>query len=328
MKILCKLKYGSHLYGCNTSTSDIDFKGIYLPTLNDYLLENVKKSINNSNKISNTLKNQAGDVDEEYYSLNYFIKLALEGDTTTIDMLHSPNGWEDITSDVWEELKSKRHLFYSKNLKSYIGYCRKQAARYSCRGSRLDAAKQVIDFCNDQILIQGGKYKLGNYILTDNHLDIPQNNYSKITTVIKVDDQIDWQYSYYHILEKHFSFNDTLESLLKSTIKFYEAYGARAKLAANNSGIDWKSIHHAFRAGLQMKEILETKNLLYPLKDAEFLVNIKKGKYHFINDGISKKLDDLVDEVKILSDSSGFQETADNEYWEHWLLETIKNNIY
>jgi predicted nucleotidyltransferase len=38
MKILCKLKYGSHLYGCNTPTSDIDFKGIYLPSLNDYLL--------------------------------------------------------------------------------------------------------------------------------------------------------------------------------------------------------------------------------------------------------------------------------------------------
>ena len=34
-----KCKHGSHLYGLNTPNSDIDYKGIFMPDLNELLLE-------------------------------------------------------------------------------------------------------------------------------------------------------------------------------------------------------------------------------------------------------------------------------------------------
>ena len=100
-----------------------------------------------------------------------------------------------------------------------------------------------------------------------------------------------------------------------------DTYGERAKLAKENMGIDWKAIHHAFRAGLQLKEIYQTGDLIYPLKDSNFLLDIKQGKYHYQNDDIAIKLDDLIDEIELLAEKSSLPKEVDKEFWNNWLLD-------
>lgn len=39
------MKFGSHLYGLNTPTSDVDYKGIFMPTLEELLLNSFPKTI-------------------------------------------------------------------------------------------------------------------------------------------------------------------------------------------------------------------------------------------------------------------------------------------
>lgn len=75
--------HGSHLYGLNTENSDLDYKGIYLPSLNNYLLQTVQKTIQHSTG-SQTSRNTKEDIDSQMFSLNYFIELALRGDTYAI----------------------------------------------------------------------------------------------------------------------------------------------------------------------------------------------------------------------------------------------------
>ena len=48
MKIIVKMKFGAHLYGTATPDSDMDYKGIFLPTKEELLLGRVPKSYNYS----------------------------------------------------------------------------------------------------------------------------------------------------------------------------------------------------------------------------------------------------------------------------------------
>jgi len=150
MNTIVKLKFGSHLYGTNTPESDIDYKGVFLPTIDEIFLNRIPKSINtNSKKSGATSKNTKDDIDCEIYSLHYFIQLACEGQTVALDMLYAPNNMIIEKSKVWDEIVKNRSKFNTKNLKAFVSYARKQAAKYSCRGSRLNTIEKIL-----QILIK------------------------------------------------------------------------------------------------------------------------------------------------------------------------------
>ena len=59
-------------------------------------------------------------------ALHYFIKLASEGQTVALDMLHAPKEMLLKTSDIWEELTANKDKFYTKNLKTFISYARRK----------------------------------------------------------------------------------------------------------------------------------------------------------------------------------------------------------
>ena len=86
---IVKMKFGSHLYGTATPDSDLDYKGVFLPTKEQIYLGNIPKSNSHSTKQTSIegVKNSNDDVDTEIYSLHYFIKLACEGQTVALDML-------------------------------------------------------------------------------------------------------------------------------------------------------------------------------------------------------------------------------------------------
>lgn len=367
MKVICKMLFGSTLYGTKTLNSDTDYKSIYIPTLEEYLLQSVRKTIEKNTNQSSS-KNLKEDVDHQFISLNYFIDQCLEGQTYALDMLHAPSGWEEITSPIWEDLKSKRHLFYTKDLKSYMGYLKKQVAKYSIKGSRLDTAEKIIKWCKTSILQnsitpqtsfnsylkiigypnpcadpssiphiyesyeiakKSGKthlkgLKIGSVIKSLPNLQhvqkIENGMFDDYSTLI-VDDSS----SYIEILEKKFEYTSYVENILESISKYYKGYGDRARLAQENQMIDWKAVSHAFRAAFQLKEILETGTLQYPLKEFQFLIDLKTMKYHWVEDQIPEKLDLLVRDIQILSSSSPFPEKPDSSYWKSWLLETLKS---
>jgi predicted nucleotidyltransferase len=142
-KEIVRMEFGSTLYGTSTPSSDTDYKGVYLVPLNNVLLGKVPKSKSN-NTGNDSSKNTADDIDIEIYSLHYFIKLACEGQTVALDMLHAPLDFVEHYTDEWKFIVDNRDKFYTKNLKAFVGYARKQAAKYSCRGSRLNTIDQVL----------------------------------------------------------------------------------------------------------------------------------------------------------------------------------------
>ena len=126
MLTIVEMVFGSHLYGTATPASDRDFKGVVVPDLAQVLLQRVDKSLHDSTKTGDG-KNRPEDIDRERYSLQYFVELACAGETVALDMLHAPRAMALEAHDIWWDLVAKRELFYTKSLKAFVGYARKQA---------------------------------------------------------------------------------------------------------------------------------------------------------------------------------------------------------
>ena len=133
MNLIVKMKFGAHLYGTATSDSDDDYKGIFMPTKDEVLLCRIPKSHSHSTGKEES-KNTKDDIDFEIYSFHYFIKLACDGQTVAMDMLHAPEEMILQSSNIWKEILKNRHTFYTKNLKSFIDYARRQASKYGIKG--------------------------------------------------------------------------------------------------------------------------------------------------------------------------------------------------
>jgi len=312
LKLKVKMVFGSHLYGTSSEESDTDYKGLFVPPIEDCILNKIPKSFNSTT--GGEGKNNKDDIDEEYFSLQQFIKLAKQGEMIVIDMLHAPDDMLLETSDLWKFLRANRSKFYSKNLAGYLGYIRKQTAKYCVKGSRLSAMKEVIG------VIQGTVFEPRQPKMIDVWNDLPINEYCYMEKNKRSQEE------QYTVCGK--SLQPTMATDYATSIiqKMYDRYGNRAKMGESNEGIDWKAISHAFRAGYQLKEIYETGDLIYPLKDAQFIKDVKYGKYHFKNDNIGEKLDSILDDINESVLKSDLPEKIDTKWLDSLILDYYKKN--
>jgi hypothetical protein len=298
------MKFGSHLYGLNTPTSDVDYKGIFIPTLEELLLNSFPKTIVTSTGPEHA-KNDANDVDTEVVSLPQFIKHACQGETYAIDMLHCAR--PEFATPVWDELVANRTQFYSKNLKAFVGYVKQQAAKYGVKGSRLADIKQAIDSLAklDQNLILGevkDQVYFGEYA----------------EWKVKPNPSVGHDNEFYMVNAKMYQSTNTVLYTIERLQQMYDGYGHRAKLAEQNEGVDWKAMSHALRAGYQARDIYKYGDFVYPLAETNFLKQVKQGKLDFAQ--VGSELERLVAEIENLSENSNLPEHVDTEFWDKWLL--------
>ena len=301
-----KCIFGSHLYGCDTPESDKDYKGIYLPNIEDCILNKILKNFSKTSGDDRS-KNTKEDIDEEIYSLQYFIELACEGQTIALDMIHCNDECLIENSDIWEEIRKNRNKFYTKNLKAFVSYCRTQSAKYGIKGSRLNTSQEVLNFLNT--------YKGKSYKLQDVWDKLPSLEHTYI-----LDDPKNKDIKLYQVCGKKFQSTSKIDYIIPILEKFYSDYGERARLAKENKNIDWKSLSHAIRAALQTKEILTTMDLVFPLKDAKLLLDVKQGELDYTTE-VAPMLERLMDEVEELSKLSTLPEKVDRKFWDNFIVD-------
>lgn len=332
MSLICRMVFGSHLYGLQTPSSDKDYKGIYLPTRESLLLGNYPRSYSSSTG-NDKSKNTKDDVDEDIYSLPYFIKLACEGDTVAIDMLHSKLG-EIETFDsnrdpvfgdyryIWYDLFDNRTKFYCRDMKSYIGYARKQANKYGIKGSRMGAVEEVMNSLVSNFHVYGDPWGT----LVRNVLDqLPVNEFVK---VVEMQDKSQGgkTLKFYEVCGRKYQDTLTLGKLFEHVQGIYDEYGDRAKQAKANEGVCWKEVSHALRASYQMLGILQDGDFEYPLPQSDFLLAVKTGQLDFVTE-VQPELDNVIIQVERLAETSKLPETVDRNYWDQWLLDVYKEYL-
>lgn len=322
MKTIMKGYFGSHLYGTSTPESDVDFKEIYVPHARDILTGNVKEHMSkNTNNTSS--KNTKDDVDHELYSLKYFFKLAADGETVALDMLHTPPSLvvKSDLPDVWKYIQDNRSRFYTTNMKSYLGYVRKQASKYGVKGSRLAVLRQALKRSNEW-----GQYFDNGAVIRLSHMKnvLPVGEFA---SWVETENEKTGKQTFYNLLDRKFQDTLTNKEFNAILVKLEENYGERARKAEANEGIDWKALSHACRGGLQLLEIYKTGDLVYPLQDAPFILDVKLGKHRFKT--VQEFLEDIVDQVEHASEQAaknGMQQKVDMSFWDDFLEQVYLEN--
>ena len=311
MNLIVKMVFGSHLYGTNTPLSDKDYKGVFMPSEEDILLGKIPRSMHENTK-QHTGKNTPDDIDIEYYSLHHFISLACAGETAALDMLHAPSKMILQSSDIWEEIQHNREKFYTKNIRAFIGYARRQAAKYGIKGSRLNNAKAVMDFLRSYPLPACRLGEVWDKLPTGEHIlkHPPNDNGERMLEVCgrRIGENVSMIYAY---------------DIVK---RFYDSYGARAQQAANNKNIDWKAVSHAFRAAYEVRSIFTKGTIEFPLPESGILILIKNGAYDYLTE-VAPDLEKLMDEVETLAAKSTLPEKVDREFWNRFIIEKTRQVI-
>lgn len=330
MKTVAKILFGSNLYGTNTPESDTDYKEIYIPDSKSLVMGNAKNHMSN-NTSAEGMKNTASDIDHELFSLKYFIGLGMEGETVALDMIHAPAD-KVLHSDlphVWEALQANREKFYTTDMKSYFGYVRKQAAKYGVKGSRMAALRQVVDVLkstDDYVYVEMEPLAGTKTVrVFDIKHKLPVNEFCE--WVVDTNQKAGCQ-DFYVVLGRKFQMTISVEEMKRSLYKLWEEYGERARLAEQNNGIDWKSLSHALRGGYQLQEIYQTGDLIYPLKDAEHIKDVKAGRITF--KAVQEELEDVVSSVEILAEQArknGMRQKADAGFWNSFIEDVYLESI-
>jgi hypothetical protein len=311
MRIIVKMKFGAHLYGTATPESDVDYKGIFLPTKEKLLLGRVPKSHNYSTGKDES-RNTRNDIDIELYSFHYFIKLACDGQTVAMDMLHAPENMILQRSKIWDEIVKNKQKFYTKNLKSFIDYARRQASKYGIKGSRINAVLQVLEILKKEDPSKKMREVWDRLPRIEHCYDVaPDPNGVR----------------QYQVCGKSIQESATIGYVIPILEKFYNDYGRRAKLAAENKNIDWKAVSHALRAAYQTKEILTEKAITFPLRTADFLRKIKQGELDYLSE-VGPVLETLMEEVEGLALASNLPETVDRKFWDQFIYDTLEKELF
>lgn len=321
MHIIFKTQFGSHLYGTNTLTSDKDYKGVYIQDFPALLLRKNTHSLHENTKSGYGERNTPEDIDIEYIELSSFVRDALKGQTYAIDMLFAPQDlWEAPYNDsvIWCDIVNNREKFLSKNVAPYIGYCRKQAAKYGLKGSRLGEIIRLREWCFNghakmsiKEALSTDPFTWSEYIFLDTREMRPNG------TIVTQE--------FVNVLGKLYSVEETVGDLYERLTTFYEKYGSRSVQAQENDGVDWKAISHAYRACFQMIELAIYGKIHFPLHQKDFLIEIKQGKkpYSFVQEDLPLLMEKA---TNLITNSTVLPEQPDTRFWDKWLVDTYKTH--
>lgn len=90
MEVLFKALAGSHLHGTATEKSDLDWRGVLIPSLYDVLFGHKETIV------------EQEDQDTVFWSLPHFIKLSAKGNPNILELWFSPQEVFQTTHPVWE----------------------------------------------------------------------------------------------------------------------------------------------------------------------------------------------------------------------------------
>jgi hypothetical protein len=304
--LICEIKFGSHLYGTSTPTSDEDFKGIFLPSLEEILLGRIPKVASTTPR-DDTRKNLPGEVDCEYYSLHHFLRLATQGQTVAVDMLFAPETMtfsSDELGWVWERIVAHRSKFLSKNMKAFIGYARGQAAKYSLKGERLNKLTSfygVLEGAAEVALLSSVWDKLP-----------------------KDDERQGPHCRELQIAGKWYGETTSIDTVKASIERQISRYGKRAHAAADAEGVDWKALSHAVRVSKELIELLSFGQVAFPLADAPLLLAIKKGEVSL--EAVQDILDRDLAFIELQTPQSRLPDQVDEKWVDDFLMSIVRQH--
>lgn len=251
MKVIYKLRTGSHLYGLNTPESDEDFGGIFIPTIKQLLGTHPIKEVDLSTKKSSEKRqNTSEDEDFKLYTLPQFLHLLTNNNPNIVEFLFPSEENIIIDSEVMQEIRDNADKFVSKKVwYSFSGYAFAQKKKLMTKRERFLNLRKGLEWIDNHKFLDP----------TDRHMELSQLEAEELNRMIK----------YYkggkgntNSFQKGFKVQMVYDKLKEE----YDNYGWRMRTDSFEKLLyDCKFGYHLIRLLHEGRMLLETGKLEYPI---------------------------------------------------------------
>jgi len=270
---------GSHLYGTNREGSDIDIRGVVIPP-QEYLVG-----------LSKTFEcYEQPDADTKIWSLKKFLKMVMDGDPQTTEMLFTPTN-QVISCDkqFHEELMCNRDKIVSMNIYNRLmGFSYSEMRKVRCEKIVFDKLPLDVDNLRTN-LVSYMRENNADKAVTDDILD-KLDVYRKFTVVSS-----------------------------KSNL------GAKRKKEFEQFGYCTSSAVHSIRLLMELEELLITGQITFPRAEAGLLKDIRFGKLNI--DQVEKVYNEIKSSVEGLKEKTKLRAKPDSEFIESWYNRLVMENL-
>ena len=271
---------GSHAYGTNTKSSDLDVRGIAVNRKEEIL----------SNIHFDQFVNE--ETDTTIYSFNKMISLLSNCNPNTIEILGlKPEHYLYINS-VGKELLDNPHMFLSKKcVQSFGGYANSQLRRLDNKAVRLVGQTERENHILNSI-------KNAFVTFPDKYFPFKDDNIK-----LYIDKAVQEDYDteiFMDVNLKHYPLRDykSMWSEMNNIVKDYSKIGKRNKHAIEHEKLG-KHMMHLVRLFYMCFDILENERIItYREKNHDLLMDIRNGKYLDENRQPIPEFFELVDELE------------------------------
>lgn len=271
---------GSYAYGTNNENSDIDFRGITLNLPSDLL------------GLTEFEQYEDDGTDTVIYAFNKIVKLLLECNPNTIELLGLDEDQYLIKTDLGQELLDNKSLFLSKRAaKSFGGYAGAQLRRLQNALARDSMAQQE----REQHIYNSVKNALEDF-QRKNHMGdkgniriyIDQSENPEMETELFVDAD------YKHLPLRDY---ENMLGVMNSVIRDYDKIGKRNKKKDDNHLN--KHAMHLVRLFMMAIDILEKGEIrTHRTDDLELLKSIRRGDFQKADGTYRKEFYDLLSDYE------------------------------
>ena len=271
---------GSYAYGTNNEGSDIDFRGVTMQLPSDLI------------GLTEFDQYEDDKTDTVIYGFNKLVKLLLECNPNTCEMLGLDEDQYLIKSELGQELIDNTQLFLSKRaVKSFGGYADAQLRRLQNAIARdtlpqSDREKHILNSVRNSLEDFNRRYegdeKNGMRIYIDKAVN------PELETEIFVDSNY-----------KHFPLRDytDLWGAMKTVVRDYDKIGKRNKKKDDNHLN--KHAMHLIRLFMMAIDILEKGQICtHRVSDLPVLLSIRKGEFMLSDGTFSAEFYELLEEYE------------------------------
>lgn len=296
--------HGSHCYGTNIETSDVDLKGLAIPPKQYFF-----------GYLNDFEQAEFNDPDCVIYDIRKFVQLAAEANPNIIEILFTDPADYVIKHPIMDKLIENRDLFISKKARwTFSGYAHSQLKRMNSHYKWLknppDHKPTREEFkLPDRTLIPADQLKAAEALISKKmdewnfNFDVIEKRADRIFLQNKIHETLSeivgasmfldreklWKEAsvftnvnknVIEILNKEKAYNSKLKEWDSYNKWLVERNPDRAKLE-KEFGFDLKHAMHLIRLMTMCEEILETGQVIVKRPDADKLLDIRNGKWTY-----------------------------------------------
>jgi predicted nucleotidyltransferase len=287
--LIFKCKVGSALYGTATETSDTDYSGVFVPPKEALFglspVDNIDMSIVSKGENGRNTKEA---VDLQLHSVQKFARLAIQGNPAVLEMLFVPDACVVYGTDYFNLITQCRKSFIGMQIiPRFVGYASSQKHKMIIRSNEWTALNNMYEWLS----------RFAHRVTLDELENNPDH---------KLFCWFDKEYCHVGtiMLQRGIIVKNASSILYERISK-----GTNRQEIILKYGYDSKFASHLIRLLMECKELLQTGELEFPLRYADYILQIKRGDFAIteVLDAASR----LEDDIRLIAETKPLPPTGD-----------------